>query len=104
VDNHSSAEFGQYDSPVGLGISALAGVFSSDAQRMPSRRDGIRLGDEGKAVGYAQAPAALLPFHNVTSRSVITITEFAVSPEAGLKLAHQLRQLGAIFTTILRAS
>jgi hypothetical protein len=51
---------------LGLGISALAGVFSSDAQRMPSRRDGNRVGDEGKAVGIAQAPAALLSF-NVTS-------------------------------------
>jgi hypothetical protein len=47
----------------------------SDAQRMPSRKDGIRVGDEGKAVGSAQAPAALLSPHNVTIRSVITITE-----------------------------
>jgi hypothetical protein len=53
------AEFGKYDSLVGLGIS-LAGVFSFDAQRMPSRKDGTRVGDEGKAVGIAQAPAALL--------------------------------------------
>jgi len=35
---------------LGLEISALAEVFSSDAQRTPSRRDGIRVGDEGKAV------------------------------------------------------
>jgi hypothetical protein len=33
------------------------------------------VGDEGKAVGIAQAPAALLSPHNVTIRSVITITE-----------------------------
>ena len=65
---------------LGLGISALAGVFSSDAQRMLSQKGSIRMGDEGKAVGTAQAPAALLSFHNVTIRSVITITEFRVSP------------------------
>jgi hypothetical protein len=64
---------------LGLGISALAGVFSSDAQRLPSQRNGNRMGDEGKAVDTAQASAALLSFHNAMSRSVITITEFAVS-------------------------
>jgi hypothetical protein len=36
------------------------GVFSSDAQRMPYRKDGNCMGDEGKAVGSTQAPAALL--------------------------------------------
>jgi len=35
---------------LGLGISALAGVFSSDTQGMPSQRDGNLMGDEGKAV------------------------------------------------------
>jgi uncharacterized membrane protein YeaQ/YmgE (transglycosylase-associated protein family) len=67
------AEFGKYDSLVVLGIPA--GVFSFDAQRMPSRKDGTRVGDEGKAAGIAQAPAALLSQHNVMIRSVITITE-----------------------------
>jgi hypothetical protein len=38
----------------------LEGIFSSDAQRMPYRKDGNCMGDEGKAVGSAQAPAALL--------------------------------------------
>jgi hypothetical protein len=40
--------------------SPFGGEFSSDAQRMPIRRDGNCMGDEGKAVGSAQAPAALL--------------------------------------------
>jgi hypothetical protein len=68
----------------------------SDAQRMPSRKDGIRVGDEGKAVGIAQAPAALLSPHNVTIRSVITITESRFSSQAGSRLAQWLRQLGDI--------
>jgi hypothetical protein len=48
------------------------------------------MGDEGKAVGTAQAPAALLLFHNVLIRSVITITECAVSRRrrAGSRLAQ----------------
>ena len=53
----------------------MAGVFSFDTQRVPSRKDDTRVGDEGKAVGIAQAPAALLSPHNVTIRSVIRITE-----------------------------
>jgi len=57
------------------GWKFLAGVFSFDAQRMPSRKDGTRVGDEGKAAGTAQASAALLSPHNLTIRSVITITE-----------------------------
>jgi hypothetical protein len=38
--------------------------FSSDAQRMPNG-NGNCMGDEGKAAGNAQAPAALLSvFHS----------------------------------------
>jgi hypothetical protein len=45
-------------------------IFSSDAQRMPYRKDGNCMGDEGKAVGSAQAPAALLsPNHTRTALS-----------------------------------
>lgn len=81
VDNHSSAEFGRYDSLVGAGNFSFGGSFQfrrpADAV---SKRQHPNGGDEGKAVGTAQAPAALLSFHNVTIRSVITITEFRVSP------------------------
>ena len=63
------------------------------------------LGDEGKAVGTAQAPAALLSFHNAMSRSVIAITEFAVSrrqkPVQGLRKSSGTL---AIFAAIRRAS
>ena len=41
-------------------LAALGEIFSSDAQRMPDQKDGNCMGDEGKAVGIAQAPAALL--------------------------------------------
>jgi hypothetical protein len=88
----------------GLAFSPFGGEFSSDAQRLPSRRDGNRVGDEGKAVGSAQAPAALLSFHNAMSRSVITITEFAVSrsqkPVQGLRTNSGSL---AIFAAIRRA-
>jgi hypothetical protein len=65
---------------------------------LPSQRNGNRMGDEGKAVDTVQASAALLSFHNAMSRSVITITEFAVSrrqkPVQGFR--KELRQLGEI--------
>ena len=48
------AKFGKYDSLVGLGISL------SDAQRMPSRKDGTRMETKAKPSVIAQAPAALL--------------------------------------------
>jgi len=56
------------------------------------------MGDEGKAVGSAQAPAALLLFHDVLIRSVITITERAVSSESRFKACF------VIFAAIRRAS
>jgi hypothetical protein len=69
---------------------------------MPSRKDGTRVGDEGKAVGIAQAPAALLSPHNPTIRSVITITQsrFFHSRVQGLRNSSDSF---AIFAAIRRA-
>jgi hypothetical protein len=60
---------------LGLGISALAGVFSSDAQRVPSRKDGTRVGDEGKAAVFCPSRGGFAVSDNPTIRSVITVTE-----------------------------
>jgi hypothetical protein len=53
---------------------AALGVFSSDAQRMPYRKDGNCMGDEGKAVGSTQAPAALLSNPHPKMLFIPTIT------------------------------
>jgi hypothetical protein len=102
--NKGRSDGGGYDSLVRADVFPFGGEFSSDAQRMPSLRDGNRVGDEGKAVGSAQAPAALLSFHNAMSRSVITITAFAVSrsqkPVQGLRTNSGNF---AMFTAIRRA-
>jgi len=46
------AEFDKYDSLVGRERLFFVGRLpTSGAQRMPSRKDGTRMGDEGKAVG-----------------------------------------------------
>ena len=57
-----SAEFVEYDSLVGLKLSLTGwlGSFQFRCPTMPYRKYGKRMGDEGKAVGIAQAPAALL--------------------------------------------
>jgi hypothetical protein len=61
-------------------------------------------GTKAKPSVAAQAPAALLSFHNAMSRSVITITEFAVSrrqkPVQGLRKSSGTL---AIFAAIRRA-
>jgi hypothetical protein len=55
-----SAEFVKYDSLVGLGISQPLEIFQFRCPTDAGAKDGNRMGDEGKAVGSAQAPAALL--------------------------------------------
>jgi len=44
---------------------------------MPSQKDGIRMGDEGKAAGYGPSSGGFA--HELVIRSVMTITEFTVS-------------------------